>query len=264
MIQCIISNMHVLLRMIYCLSIGASLFVFVQLQQISRSYDEQLAFIGSAASTVDRVAIDGNEVIIPSYQLFKNDGIWSLISKQRPLGDATKPALVLSPIPHGDSDDPMLVSVRIVRQLTALYSAAQADGVDLMVSSGHRTREAQQALFDLYLTTRGREFTATHVSPAGASEHQTGLAVDFSTASLQCAADSDKCELTYQAISWLADNAPQYGFVQRYPMGKQSITGIANEAWHYRYVGKTLAVALTNTGLTLDEFVVQVAPGYAK
>ena len=90
------------------------------------------------------------------------------------------------------------------------------------------------------------------------------MSVDLASASGQCEADSDDCALTQAAISWLSENAPRFGFIQRYPEGKQPITGVAFEPWHYRYVGVTLATAMSQSELTLDEVVEQIAPGLKK
>jgi D-alanyl-D-alanine carboxypeptidase len=133
-----------------------------------------------------------------------------------------------------------------------------------MISSAYRSLQDQQATYDSYVAECGTACANQYVLPVGASEHHTGLAVDFSSASDQCAADSDDCSLGASAVTWLADNAWRYGFIHRYPEGKQSITGVAQESWHYRYVGIVMAKAMHGSGLTYDEVVQQLAPGYAK
>ncbi|OYW42367.1 hypothetical protein B7Z28_01580 [Candidatus Saccharibacteria bacterium 32-45-3] len=126
-----------------------------------------------------------------------------------------------------------------------------------MIASAYRSSADQKELYDLYMTTRGQAFTQQHVAEPGSSEHQTGMSIDVSTLTNTCLSDSDTCTLQPQDILWVEENAPRYGFIQRYPSGKQSITGINGEQWHYRYVGVALAQFLTKHKLTLDEFVEQ-------
>ena len=86
-------------------------------------------------------------------------------------------------------------------------------------------------------------------APSGHSEHQTGLAIDFSLA--------DNAEKTTKNWEWLANNAYKYGFILRYPEGKEDITGYDYEPWHYRYVGKGHAKAIYEQGLVLEEYLLK-------
>ena len=85
------------------------------------------------------------------------------------------------------------------------------------------------------------------VALPGTSEHQLGLAVDIN-------ADTSKCSRD-DVYNWLLENSYKYGFIQRYPSGKTSITRVANEPWHYRYVGKEAAEEIHQSGLCLEEYV---------
>ena len=88
-----------------------------------------------------------------------------------------------------------------------------------------------------------------YVAPPGTSEHQTGLAIDF--ASFQDGKYQEA--LTEKEIEWLQNNAHRFGFILRYPKGKESITGYNYEPWHYRYVGD-LSYILYNFDITLEEY----------
>ena len=88
----------------------------------------------------------------------------------------------------------------------------------------------------------------TYSQPAGASEHQTGLAIDMSTVDALNQSDTTVAKQV-QAL------APQYGFVLRFPKGKSSSTGVDYEDWHFRYVGKKSAEYMTKHNLTLEEYV---------
>lgn len=90
-----------------------------------------------------------------------------------------------------------------------------------------------------------------YVAIPGTSEHQLGLSVDIN-------ADQTKCS-SEKVYSWLANNAYKYGFIKRYPSSKSYITGINNEPWHYRYVGKEAAATIKNQNLCLEEYLKNMA-----
>lgn len=135
------------------------------------------------------------------------------------------------------------VDVELVEPLRELFAAAaEAGHTGLYVNSGYRSAEHQQQLWD---QAEDKAF----VLPAGHSEHQTGLAVDL--------ADLEPDGATFGESSsgrWVAENAWRYGFVLRYPDGKQEITGVAYEPWHFRYVGEQVAEICQREGLTLEEY----------
>lgn len=85
------------------------------------------------------------------------------------------------------------------------------------------------------------------VAQPGTSEHELGLAVDIN-------ADKTRCD-NETVYAWLAEHAYQYGFILRYPADKEDVTGIACEPWHYRYVGEEAALAMTEQGLCLEEYL---------
>lgn len=94
--------------------------------------------------------------------------------------------------------------------------------------------------------------TSLYSARPGQSEHQTGLAMDISAPSVQSALTTE-VESTPEG-QWLRENAHRYGFILRYPAGKEHITGYAYEPWHFRYVGRELAAFLKKKGLTLEEY----------
>ena len=109
--------------------------------------------------------------------------------------------------------------------------------------------------------TKGEAYAKTYVLTPGASEHHTGYSLDLTDASTVCKKDSDDCNLSPATAGWIAEHAHTYGFIVRYPSGKESIAGISHEPWHIRYVGVVLATQLYETETTLDEFIEEVAPG---
>lgn len=228
------------------------------------TWEQTSAAAGAQAAVATTVDIDETKVVIPSWTMFSIQNPWLLVSKQKALPAGYTPVqLVPVGVPHGDSSTPMRIAASIQPELATMFAAAKADGVNLMVSSAYRSEADQRAVYDTYLAKHGSAYVAQYVAAPLQSEHQTGYAADITGASAACEKDSYQCNVTPDVVSWLARHAATYGFIQRYPAGKQSITGVAAEEWHYRYVGIPLAKALTRAGLTFDEFVQQTAPGYA-
>lgn len=135
--------------------------------------------------------------------------------------------------------------------LEKLVAAARAAGVTLRVGSGYRSYATQASLFASYARRHGEAAASRFSSRPGHSEHQSGLAVDFAGADQTCWVDN--CFEGTAAGKWLAAHAHEYGFILRYPKGKESITGYQYEPWHFRYVGRELAGALHQSGLTMEE-----------
>lgn len=144
--------------------------------------------------------------------------------------------------------------------LSRMMAAGSKEGVHLQVNSGYRTFSYQQSLYNNYVKQHGKAAADRFSMRPGFSEHQTGLAFDIGKRGAG-ASFSDSFGKTREGL-WLAANAPRYGFILRYPEGKEDITGIMYEPWHFRYVGTELAQAVTTSGLSLDEFFQIVAPVY--
>ena len=129
-----------------------------------------------------------------------------------------------------------------------MAQAASAAGYTLQIYSGFRSYENQAYTYNYWCNMDGQEAADTYSARPGYSEHQTGMAIDLTN-------DWDGFGSTAQA-KWLNDNAYQYGFILRYPQGKENITGYEYEPWHYRYVGIPLATTLYNNGdwIALEEY----------
>lgn len=126
-------------------------------------------------------------------------------------------------------------------------------GQGIVPVSGYRTMQEQQKIYSDSLHERGEAFTEKYVAIPGCSEHQTGLAIDLA---------EDSNEIDFICPSFPYDGicgqfrklAPRYGFIERYPQGKEAITGIAYEPWHFRYIGVPHAEIITQNTLTLEEY----------
>ncbi|MBR3283397.1 MAG: D-alanyl-D-alanine carboxypeptidase family protein [Ruminococcus sp.] len=139
----------------------------------------------------------------------------------------------------------------ITSDAQAAFNKMKADaakaGYSLFICSGFRSYSYQSQLYNSYVNRDGKAKADTYSARPGHSEHQTGLAMDINNA-------SDAFNNTPEA-KWIAANCWKYGFILRYPQGKQNITGYKYESWHVRYLGNDLAKEVYNSGLTLEEFL---------
>lgn len=140
---------------------------------------------------------------------------------------------------------------KILPEAQSAFDAMAADaskaGYKLTICSGYRSYSYQNQLYNGYVARDGKAAADTYSARAGHSEHQTGLAMDINNA-------SSSFNGTPQA-KWIAANCWKYGFIIRYPEGKENITGYMYESWHVRYLGKQLAKEVYDSGLTLEEFL---------
>ena len=153
------------------------------------------------------------------------------------------------------------VDTRIYDDLDAMYKAAKEDGINLLMASGYRNYNTQVYLYEKkinyfkrlgYSQNEATEIASMKVTPPLTSEHETGLAVDILSYSHNCM-DSDFGDS--DAGIWLKEHSFEYGFILRYPEGKEEITKIQYEPWHFRYVGKEAAEFIYINNLTFEEFV---------
>lgn len=149
-----------------------------------------------------------------------------------------------------DNIKPML-RMEVKPYIEKLIYDANNKGINIIIDSAFRSGTYQQMILDKVISEKGNEAYKLIALP-GASEHQTGLAVDFAIYENDIYNDDIK-EDDKEAI-WLKDNAWKYGFILRYPKGKEDITGFNFEPWHYRFVGLELALELYQTNQTLEEY----------
>ena len=140
----------------------------------------------------------------------------------------------------------------LLKEFNTAFNKMKADaakeGISLWVSSGFRSYSLQNGLYNQYSASYGKASADTFSARPGHSEHQTGLAADLN--------QIDQSFGNTKAGKWLANNCYKYGFILRYPQGKQSITGYIYEPWHFRYIGDE-AENLYNNGewITLEEYL---------
>ena len=129
-----------------------------------------------------------------------------------------------------------------------MADAAAREGLRIYNASAYRSYTTQKWVYQRYVNQEGTQEADTYSARPGCSEHQTGLALDINTASL-----SDHFEET-EEYAWLVENSWRYGFILRFPEGKEEITGYQFEPWHYRYVGPAAARVCYENGWTLEEY----------
>ena len=133
-------------------------------------------------------------------------------------------------------------------QFRAMADAAREEGITLKSVSAYRSYATQRATYNRYLTQYSQALVDTFSARAGHSEHQTGLALDINVASVKAHFENTA------EFAWLQENCARFGFLLRYPQGKDAITGYRFEPWHYRYVGTEIATLCMEQGLTYEEY----------
>ena len=189
------------------------------------------------------------------YSTGQPDSIWVVTNKKRSLPDDYTPAnLVVPNVPLrlGSGEEQMHLRKDAATALESMFADAKKAGHDLYLASGYRSFGYQKVLYDGYVARDGQAEADKYSARPGTSEHQTGLAADVGGVDGNC--ELEICFGDTAEGKWVAANAHKYGFIIRYPEGKESVTTYQYEPWHLRYVGKGLAAELKKTNQTMEEF----------
>lgn len=147
------------------------------------------------------------------------------------------------------STDNKMMRKEAKEQFEQLSEDAKQIGYQIIAVSTYRDYDYQDKLYQHYVETKGRGYADQCSARPGHSEHQTGLAVDVMGSNQ----DYDEFASSIE-FDWMVENAHKYGFILRYPKGKEEITGFKYEPWHYRYVGNETAKIIYENNWTLEEF----------
>lgn len=186
-----------------------------------------------------------------THHVASEDNGWNLILVNRNSYIPDDYKVELTELSNGEK-----VDSRIYPELQEMFNDARAQGYGLFVREGYRTQEEQQQLLDEKIEayenegkskSEAKKLAEQWVAIPGTSEHQLGIAVDINADTTKSSNDD--------VYSWLAENAHKYGFIKRYPSDKTDITGVINEPWHYRYVGKEAALEIYSQGMCLEEYI---------
>ena len=175
-----------------------------------------------------------------------DDGVLVLVNKHYYLDKDYTPSLVSIDYNYGSG---MLTS-EAYNAFKKLSDAARSEGLYILSRSPYRSYATQYSVYNQYKNNKGQDWADRWSARPGHSEHQTGLAVDVKTYTT-----NELNDFTYtREYQWMKQNAHLYGFILRYPEGKEYITGYGAESWHYRYVGVTAAQIMYSENLTFEEY----------
>ncbi|MFC4304841.1 M15 family metallopeptidase [Cohnella boryungensis] len=181
--------------------------------------------------------------------------LYVLVNKQRNLASDYVPKdLIVPDVPFSFSGDSPKKQMRkaAAKALESLFKAAKDDGIKLKAVSGYRSYATQKSIFDSNVKRKGEKVANRTSARPGQSEHQTGLAMDISSASVGYALEESFGKT--KEGQWLAKHAAEHGFIIRYLKGKESVTGYSYEPWHVRFVGKEIAEDIANKKVTLEQY----------
>ncbi|KKI90572.1 peptidase M15 [Bacillus sp. SA1-12] len=182
--------------------------------------------------------------------------ILAMVNKEYSLPESYEPADLVVPnveFSFSDTDIPKrYLREEAAKALEELLALAEQDGAELLAVSGFRSYSRQQDLFNIEKEKKGEEKALQAVALPGKSEHQTGLAMDVTSRSVNLEITKEFGET--KEGKWVKENAHKAGFIIRYPKGKEPITGYQYEPWHLRYVGKEKASVMYENDLTLEEY----------
>lgn len=174
-----------------------------------------------------------------------------LVNKKNPLSLDYEPENLVKPnvkFLSDTSEESRQMDEKAARALEELFQGAKKENITLLGSSAYRSYRSQVKVLNDEISSKGVDYANKYVAKPGKSEHQSGLSIDVTNES-RC---FDKTSLE---AKWLANNAYRFGFILRYPEGKENITGYNYEPWHIRYVGKDAAKDIYERNITLEEYL---------
>ena len=173
-----------------------------------------------------------------------------LVNKHRHLSEDFKPNDLVEASLDYASEREIYLSRLAYNAFKEMSDAASREGYGIVINSAYRSYQDQQDISDLYLRAYGQEYVDKYIAKPGYSEHQTGLAMDVGSRSVNIFANSKE-------YGWMLENAYKYGFILRYSKRDENLTGFRFEAWHYRYVGKEIAkYCHDHNDMSLEEYFV--------
>lgn len=215
-------------------------------EESSHSSSESKSESGTESGKAESTDTDTAKHITVKY-----DGVWELILVNR-----------WNSIPEGYSfevvtlDNGRQLDARIYDSLQQMFDDAREQGIYPVVGEAYRTSEEQKAMMQSYIDgylsegydeSEAKRLAEQYVALPGTSEHELGLSLDINA--------NTEMSSNEEVYEWLAENSYKYGFILRYPGGKESITGINYEPWHYRYVGTDAAREIYESGVCLEEYL---------
>ncbi len=201
----------------------------------------------------DKPAVKPAVVFLESISIDDYNSRYVVANKTRKLPAGWKPKdLVAITVPYRGRAEARFLRKEASDALARLFAAAKKDKIALTAISGFRSYELQKSVYYKYTRQLGEKTAEMVSAKPGSSEHQTGLAIDISSRSINYALSNSFANT--REGKWLAVNAAEFGFILRYPKGMEALTGYVYEPWHFRYIGIELAADMTKKGVTLEEY----------
>ncbi len=141
-------------------------------------------------------------------------------------------------------------NINAISQAKKMIDDAKKDDKNIIINSAYRSYEDQEDIVNTYRELYGDSYIEKYVLLPGYSEHQTGLGIDFGSTDSKIFIQSDE-------YKWMEENCYKYGFIHRFKSNYEEITGVKNESWHYRYVGKKAAKYIYENDITLEEYYIK-------
>jgi len=220
-------------------------------------YDRMIKYEKEAIEEMEKELTEKYYVSDQELESFKSDDIgiyYEKLSnyKEEFLKSIDDIVLVNKEYTIGNGEDPGMITNETMNAWEELVLGAEEDGLTLTLQSGYRSYEKQEMVYNGWVDLYGQEEADKISAKPGTSEHQTGLAIDVAG---QNGCVLEECFIDTPEGKWLEENSYKYGFIIRYPKGKEEITGYSYEPWHIRYVGKEHAKNIFESNLTLEEYL---------
>ena len=205
--------------------------------------------------------IDAKNKVTKEYEILEPENTLVLIKKGFVLPKDYEPQDLVEPnISIAPDTENKKLRKDAAKALEQMYQDALTEDYRLVLNSGYRSYESQTKIYDEYFKKYDAITASGLVSKPGSSEHQLGLGVDLTSQSV-----IDKEKLVFgdtEEYKCVVKNAYKYGFILRYPKNKASLTGMANEPWHFRYVGKKAAKIIYDNDWTLEDYILKYGFSY--
>ncbi len=247
------------------IAVESALFIDIGIALAESGYDDPISIYPfgirgkNDISMPDQISKEERDLLEVSRSAVKREagekGFLMLVNKEHSIGKDYVPDDLAS-IDYYMSDrskDSRYMRKEAAEQFHKLVEEAALVGYTIRMTTAYRSYGFQQILWNNYVSREGEEAASKYSARPGESEHQTGLAVDVTSPSVNN-------ELTIKFAEsdegiWLSKNAFRFGFILRYPKGKEDITGYQFEPWHLRYVSRPVAEEIFKKGITLEEYL---------
>lgn len=177
-----------------------------------------------------------------------------LVNKEHPLPDDFIKTMTLVTTQDCDKE-PIQIEQTTFVQFQKMQTHLKQRGIDIVLDSAYRSLEKQEAIYQEFIEKYGKDYADQIVAPVGTSEHHTGLAIDVNLYIDGKLPQTNKELMAHESLFHpIHDCLADFGFILRYPKGKEAITGYPYEPWHFRYVGVELAKKLNQQESTLEEW----------